>query len=67
MARPSTIRAAPAATIQPVAAPGPVNARVPELAWMMGSDVLEPEDPALAFVAAAAVVDVPGDVVVVES
>jgi hypothetical protein len=65
MARPSTIKAAPAVTIHPVAAPGPVNARDPELA-IMGSDVVELEDPALTFVAGATVVDVCGEVVVVE-
>ena len=66
MARPSTISAAPTVTIHPVAAPGPVNARDPELAWMMGSDVLGLEDPELGFVAAATVVDTSGVVVVFE-
>ena len=65
-ARPSTTRATPAATIHPVAAPRPVNARDPELARMMGSDVLGLEDPELGFVAAATVVDGTGEVVVVE-
>lgn len=62
MARPSTTNAAPEATIHPVAAPGPVNARDPELAWMMGSDVLGLDDPELGFVAAATVVDASGEV-----
>jgi hypothetical protein len=66
MARPSTISAAPAVTIHPVAAPGPVNARDPELAWMMGFDVIELEDPAPDFVAAATVVEATDGVVVVE-
>ena len=66
MARPSIISAAPATTIHPVAAPGPVNASDPELATVIGSEVLELEDPAFAFVAAATVVDTAGGSVVVE-
>jgi hypothetical protein len=58
MARPSTTSAAPVVTIHPVAVPGPVNASDPELAWTMGLDVLEPESPAPAFVAAPTVVEV---------
>jgi hypothetical protein len=43
-----------------------VNARDPELARMMGSDVFWLEDPELGFVAAATVVDGTGEVIVVE-
>ena len=66
MARPRIISAAPATTIHPVAAPGPVNASNPELAFTMGSEVLELEGPAFAFVAAAIVVDAAGGSFVVE-
>jgi len=43
-----------------------VNARDPELARMMGSDVFGLEDPELGFVATATVVDGTGEVIVVE-
>jgi hypothetical protein len=59
--------AAPAATIHSVGAPEPVNARDPEFAWIVRSDVLELEDPALAFVAGAIVVEGAGGALVVES
>jgi hypothetical protein len=64
-AKPTSMRAPPTTPSHHVTPLRPVKARDPELA-VTGSAVLGLEDPALAFVAAATVVEVPGEAVVVE-